>query len=562
MFATGLSAAVVLAGCGDHATRQADRRPTASTPADPCLGNCTDPIARGPFTIQGAEQGGIVRVLTHDGLAGSLDPAAASEPDIVSLLSGLVTRSLTQYRYDPQTKQMELVPDLATDLGHHNLDYTTWEYQVRRGVRFEDGSPVTARDVARGVHRCLHGRGFATSPCLGNGLIRSVGMRGNTVTFHFARPFPDLPYLAAMPAIGPVPPGTTARNGAYAQHPTATGPYRIQQYRRGHGLVLVRNEQWDARSDPARTQYPDRYVVRAGLSERRIERLLLADKGSAQTTLTIDDVRPGPFDRSPTTGNRLVLGGKPCMTYLAPDNRTITDPRVRRALIWAYPYTAVLRAEGLVRGVTAVPATNLQPPGVPGRTSLLVPRHHGFETRPRTARRMLAAAHALGTPLRFPYDPHDRVSVRVRDALVRSLRASGFDPRPERAQAVGQAPAHAPADLRTTTRCGRWPSGTQWVDPVYRSTRPGRTGSLDANVEAFSRPAVDRRMDRLVREPLAKQYPDWNGLDRTILRRWQPVVPLWYAGVAMAHGSRIEGMADDPVHGMPTWGRIWVSGSS
>ena len=33
-------------------------------------------------------------------------------------MSGLVTRSLTQYEYDPKTKQMILVPDLATDLGH------------------------------------------------------------------------------------------------------------------------------------------------------------------------------------------------------------------------------------------------------------------------------------------------------------------------------------------------------------------------------------------------------------------------------------------------------------
>jgi hypothetical protein len=66
-------------------------------------------------------------------------------------------------------------------------------------------------------------------------------------------------------------------------------------------------------------------------------------------------------------------------------------------------------------------------------------------------------------------------------------------------------------------------------------------------------------MDDIVRQPLDRQYESWNRLDRGVLRRWQPVVPLWYSGVSMAHGSRIRGMADDSLLGMPTWGRIWVA---
>jgi len=180
------------------------------------------------------------------------------------------------------------------------------------------------------------------------------------------------------------------------------------------------------------------------------------------------------------------------------------------------------------------------------------------------ARRMLTRAHARGTPLRFSYDPGDPDSVRLHRALVRSLRAAGFDPRPEHAPTTlfpGQGPADLPVDLRITTRCGSWPSGSQWVDPVYRSTHPDRTGNLFDNSEAFSEKAVDRRLDAISREPLEDQTGDWSTLDRRVLRRWQPVVPLWYGGVAMAHGSRIEGMADDNVRSMPTWTQIWVSPS-
>jgi peptide/nickel transport system substrate-binding protein len=55
------------------------------------------------------------------------------------------------------------------------------------------------------------------------------------------------------------------------------------------------------------------------------------------------------------------------------------------------------------------------------------------------------------------------------------------------------------------------------------------------------------------------RWAEWNRLDHAVLRHWSPVIPLWYGGIAMAHGSRIEGPADDSVHGMPAWSQIWVS---
>jgi peptide/nickel transport system substrate-binding protein len=541
-----LVVAIGLTGCGgggDHPTLRTDLC-IGAVAADSGIGadpSCNDATwsANGPVVVAGATRGGNVVVLTEDGLHGSLDPSAASAGDVVSILSGLVTRSLTQYRYDPTTRGMILVPDIATDLGMHNEAYTLWKFQVRGGVRFEDGSPVTAASVVQGVRRCLRGRRFPSSPCLG-APIRSVAARGKVITFHMSAPYPELPYLAALPALGPMPPGHAADPATYARHPLATGPYRIARYRRGHRLVLVRNPQWDTRTDPARTQYPDRYAFRSGVSDARIARLLRHDRGTARTTLTYDTLHVGPFRRSRTDG-RLVFGPTPCTTYLAPDNRTIRDPAVRRALIWAYPYRKVLRIRGLTVGVTAVPATNLLPPGIPGRTPIKVHAHDGFATQPGIARRMLARAHALGTRVRFPFSPRDRTSLRVRDALARSLRASGFDPRP--------TPASGPVDLRTTTRCGAWPSGGQWLAPVYGSTQP-------------SPPGVERGLRRVARLPLSQQGAAWNKLDHVVLQRSQPVVPIWYAGAAMAHGSRIKGMADDTVRGMPTWQRVWIGTGS
>jgi peptide/nickel transport system substrate-binding protein len=534
------------------------------------------------MVVRGAQPGGTVTVLTHADPWPTLDPAEVYRPDAVSIDSSLITRSLTQYEYDPRSRQMILVPDLATDLGHMNDHYTKWQFIVRSGVRFENGEKVTAQNIAWGIQRCMDATTFPTGPCQyyanpnfkgGSSYdgpysaphqeFKAVRAKGDRLTILLDRPFPDMPYFAAIPAMGPVPFGSASDPQTYRDHPLATGPYRIADYRPGHRLVLTRNPSWDPVTDPARTQYPDGYDFRTGLSSHRIDRELLADTGTGQTALTFDDLLPADYaTMKASSPGRLTLGGRPCTTYLAPDNRTITDVRVRKALSWAFPYRKILHAEGEIPGVTAVPATNLMPPGVPGRTTRHFTVRRGFHSEPATARALLREAHATGYAIRFLFDRHDPLSVRVKDDLVRALSASGFTPRPEPTYSGTTLPGPLPGwdvNVRTTTRCADWPSGSQWLPPVYGSTRPARTGSLGSNFAAFSEPAVDRRIPSIQRLPLDQQGAEWNRLDLGTMTRWFPVVPISYGGVAMAHGSRIRGMYDDNVRGMPTWKDIWVS---
>lgn len=48
---------------------------------------------------------------------------------------------------------MVLVPDLATDLGRHNANFTSWTFTLRPGVMFSNGRPVTPQDIAYGIER-------------------------------------------------------------------------------------------------------------------------------------------------------------------------------------------------------------------------------------------------------------------------------------------------------------------------------------------------------------------------------------------------------------------------
>jgi peptide/nickel transport system substrate-binding protein len=64
----------------------------------------------------------------------------------------LYLRNLIGYKVLNGNK-FELTPDLATDMGTHNADFTQWTYTLKPGVKWENGKPITALDVKYGLER-------------------------------------------------------------------------------------------------------------------------------------------------------------------------------------------------------------------------------------------------------------------------------------------------------------------------------------------------------------------------------------------------------------------------
>jgi peptide/nickel transport system substrate-binding protein len=581
--AVALSAAtaLLLGACGSS-----DSSSTSGSDIDTNqLGNTgsgTDASAKGPVTLDGAKTGGTITVLTNSGLTTTIDPAEAYYLDTMSVTQQLLTRALTQYKYDPAKKQMVLVPDLATDLGQHNDDYTKWTFTIRPGVKFEDGSTVTAKDIAWGMQRCMDAATFPTGPCqyysnvyfrggstykgpytAPNQKFDAIKVHGDKLTIFMDKPFPDMPYWGAFSANGPVPQGKDSDPTTYKKHPWSTGPYMIKSFSPSKELVLVKNPYWDAKTDPARTQYPDGYDFKLQQPSEKIDQILLADSGDGQTTITYDNLLAPDYqqmkDKAP---ERLTLGGQPCTFYWGPDNRKITDKRIREALSWAYPYKNAILAGGDVPGVTAVPATNLMPPGIPGRTAYNVTGREPFQTDPAKAKQLLKEANATGSEIKFLFRTDDPISVKVKDAIVRALQAAGFKATPVPTTIANyttdRANTKADINVRSASWCSDWPSGSTWLPTVYANTDAEKTGSLGANYSVFSSKSVAKRINQIQLMPLDQQPAAWNDLDEQVMKEYFPLFPTYYGGVVMAHGSKVKGMYDDSALGMPTWGTMSV----
>jgi peptide/nickel transport system substrate-binding protein len=396
-------------------------------------------------------------------------------------------------------------------------------------------------------------------------IFKGIQVHGNTITINMAKPFPDMPYWGSFPANGPVPTNPKISDPkTYKKDPWSTGPYMIKSFNLAKELILVKNPYWDPKTDPARTQYPDEYDFKLQQPAEKTDQILLADSGSGQTTLTYDDLLAPDFTQMKQKDpSRLTLGGQPCTYYWAPDNRKITNKKVREALSWAYPYKNAILAAGLIPGVNAIPSTNLMPPGVPGRTPYNVTGRKDFDTNPAKAKTLLKQAHALGYEIKFLYRTDDSANVKAKDAIVKGLTEAGFKATPVPTTTANYTTerdnTNADINVRSAGWCSDWPSGSTWMPPVLGSTNPDKTHSFGSNYAAFSNKAMDNQMDAIQKMPLDQQAAAWNDLDKTIATKYFPLFTTYYAGIAQAHGSKIMGDNDDNTLGMPTWKDMWVS---
>jgi len=294
------AAAMVLAACGGGGDDGGDNGGDSGSSGEPV-------------------KGGTLTFLTLADQIQHLDPQRNYTGEDLAFASAYLNRTLTSYKMSTDDKTAnELTPDLATDTGTPNEDSSSWQFTIRDGVKWEDGSPVTCEDVKYGVSRTFatdlivdgpqyavayldipkdkDGASVYKGPYVTKGndtaaYDKAVTCDGQTITFNLANPVPDFNFTVTLSAFAPVP--KAADTGEkYDQKPISSGPYKIQEYTVGNQLVLVRNENWDPESDPYRPAYPDKIVMKFGVDSSVIDQRMIRDSGEDQQAASRDSIQP------------------------------------------------------------------------------------------------------------------------------------------------------------------------------------------------------------------------------------------------------------------------------
>ena len=329
-----------------------------------------------------------------------------------------------------QDERQRLTPDLAESW--RAIDPTTWEFKLRKNVRFHDGTPFTADDVIFSFERAPNVEGSPSSFGIYARGKKLTKVDDHTIHITTAAPYPLMPNDVSQIFIVSRKHGQAGKTADYNSGKAAigTGPFKYVEYTPGNRIVVERNESyWGPRPQWQR-------VVFRGIKSdpSRVAALLAGDVDLIDEVPAVDMERLKKDPKlaiAQTTSNRIIYlhldhfrDDSPFVK--AKDGGAIKNPlrdrRVRTAISKMIDRDAIVSR---VMEGQAVKAGQLLPEGFFGVSKKLKPVAYD----PTGAKKLLAEA---GVPNGFRmtiHSPNDRYpnDAKIAEAVGQMLSRIGID---------------------------------------------------------------------------------------------------------------------------------------
>ncbi|MER7181836.1 ABC transporter substrate-binding protein [Streptomyces hyaluromycini] len=565
LIATGVAAAAgsVLTACssGDSSGGSSGGKQEAAKAQTTTVKIGTAEDSKGPAPeVSGAKKGGKVYLLNDDDFS-HLDPQRVYYA-WNSLAVIVINRALTGYKIADDGSQT-LVGDLATDTGTMKDGGKTWSFTLKDGVKWEDGSDVTVDDVRHGFERAFASyitegamyvqswltgstdyRKSYSGPYSGKHL-KSITTSGKTITFHLSEARPDFNYVVAMQTYAPTPVKHDTKQN-YDKKPFSNGPYKVKSHDTDKSMVLVRNEHWDASTDPIRNAYPDEFDFSFGIEQLTAIDRLLADSGNDQYAVSWRTIPQERVQKAQTDAKDRIFQGLSSGVSLYWINTTrITDKDVREAIIKAWPTAAIRQLQGgSVRGDYA---TGVMSPLVAGYKSQDVwgkLKNPAGDTA--AAKKILEKAGKTGAKIVYAYQ-QDPTQAKIKVVVENALKAAGFDVVSKGIDSTtwyDQTGKIAnPYDIYWGGWSSDWPTGYSVFQPLFDSKAIADGGS---NYSHLKDPAVDAAIKAATAETdNDKANAMWAALDKQVTETGA-FIPDVYMRRLYLHGSKLGNVKMDP----------------
>ncbi|UUZ45481.2 ABC transporter substrate-binding protein [Janibacter limosus] len=520
------------------------------------------------------------------------DPQRITQRQVAGFASRTWMRTLTAY--PPATAlsgQRTLAGDLATSTGTASKDASTWTFTLRKGAAWQDGSPITCKDVRYGVARSfdpgISSSGYALTfldipkkkdgsstypgPPAKGGTTKSARQLINkavecrderTVVFHLDQPVGYFDRVVSLPEFAPFKASQEGKDATYEAF--SSGPYRLSDgWTPSTGGTWVRNPRWKPASDPLRTPGPTSILHKEGVTAKdAVETIVDGEDGGR--TLARDPLPTvlGPVvDEAGDRAQSVRVDGQ-LVDYPAVSTRSkaMKSARVRRALAQATDREAYNRARGADSGT---PTWSLLGAALPAAHRDVA--DHGPSGDPTYARAQLVKG-KVKTPV--------KITVAYRgggtmDDAMKALKTgwdeAGFDVTlkalgEDYFTEVGTRKVAQDHDVVWANWGPDFPSASTVLPPLFddrinlSKTSVGRDYGLFADKKVTA--AMDKAAGTRDRRSSAAQ---WTAIDTGLLEDGV-YIPLRQSRLSYAAGSRVTSLIGNPVYGgSPEIGVVGVS---
>ncbi|MFE6735264.1 ABC transporter substrate-binding protein [Microbacterium sp. NPDC057650] len=551
----GLAALLVLTGCSAANTDGGS--------ASGGKGSSLDDMGFAVYTGDPAK-GGTVTVLSPTDFS-HLDPAMGNDGGVNNFYQ-LIYRQLTTYKVKPGEKTPEVVGDLATDAGTPNADYTEWTFTLKDGIKYQDGTEIVAADVKYALERSMDpalrtGSDFHIQYIKGakdyQGIYKdpagldSITVDGDKkITFVLSQPLTSFNQVAAMQMFTPFPKDKITTTTQLDETPIASGPYQVDSYTRGSKMELVRNKEWDQKTDPVREANPDGFEFQLGLDQNTIDQRLIAGQGKDKNAISSSSLLAANIAKvqAGDVKGRTVRDIPNCTTYMTMNTTAAPFDKleVRQAVNYAIDKQSVITATG--GPALATVASDMLLPSIPGWEEFDTYATKDSKGDVKKAKEMLAAA---GLPDGFEVTMDVRALPKWQaqaEAVQASLAKVGIDVKLNIIDAstyyeVIYTPTQA-NPIAITGWCGSWLNGDGFLSPLFSGDRIYETGNY--NNSQLNDPSITDRLAKasVMTDPQA-QDAEYLSIDKAIMDL-APVVPLVRDTPLQMTGSNVAGAYSNP----------------
>ncbi|MFD9194304.1 ABC transporter substrate-binding protein [Streptomyces phaeochromogenes] len=296
------------------------------------------------------------------------------------------SRTLVTGKAEPGAKGAEVTPDLATSTAKISDDGKTYTYTLRDGVTWEDGKPITSKDVKYGIERVwaqdvlsggpvylkdvLDPKGEYKGPYKDKSKDK-LGLKAietpddKTVIFKLPEANSDFEDILGLASASPVRQDKDTKS-KYGLKPFSSGPYKFQSYTPNKKLILVRNENWKQSSDPIRKAYPDKISLTLFTNANDMDQRLI----NGDYDLDIGQTGLSPQGRTTALKQHKANLDNPVSGYIRyavfPQSvKPFDNEHCRKAVIYGADHESLQTARGGPVAGGEI-GTNMLPPSVPG----------------------------------------------------------------------------------------------------------------------------------------------------------------------------------------------------
>jgi ABC-type transport system substrate-binding protein len=513
-----------------------------------------------------ALRGGTLRVAQSAGAFDTLDPGLAYVTNDWEVLysTGL---NLVNFPNKSGAAGSQLFPEAAKSFPTISRNGKTVTFHIRPGLKFNDGSPVTAKCYQRAWERILSPKMYAQYGIFDqldkmvvgaakftdgkSAHISGISAKGLTLTFHLVKKNPTFVNILGMQWFNAVKPNMkyTKSSGGILKYPSA-GPYYIATNSPGRLTVLKRNKFYHG----SRVANPNQIVINSYPNSDGEASLLQIEKNQVDWDMAgvpSADVKTVSAKYGGPNKGQFHVGGQACIIWEAFNNvkAPTNNANVRKALNYAIGRTPIISLLGPYAGNAS---DQILVKGLQGYKQFKVYGNFPNFTKAKQVGGAALKA-AAGSSVNIYYNAASRTRTSEAEFMQAQMGRIGLKGVLQKSDPTDY---YGPIETKGTSYniahsgwCADYFDPFDFINVNFDGRTIQPTGNV--NYFYFNNSAFNKQMDHAASLSGKARANAYAALDKTLMTKYAPAFPLYVPNFRYLTAKRVKNVIYSNYFGYP-----------